>query len=122
MFNRSPVGKYHILVCGTTPCMLCGARTLSAAIKEHLSIDYGQTTPVSQGSAALHQRSPCAKLAMSASLIRQKAYLAGKTCTPARASCKLPSRSITQVTMTSGCTIPRLTINQQCLQHCHDII
>ncbi|CAK0787174.1 hypothetical protein CVIRNUC_010390 [Coccomyxa viridis] len=45
MFNRSPVGKYHILVCGTTPCMLCGARTLSAAIKEHLSIDYGQTTP-----------------------------------------------------------------------------
>ena len=53
MFNRSPVGKYHILVCGTTPCMLCGARTLSAAIKEHLSIDYGQTTPVSLGCAAL---------------------------------------------------------------------
>lgn len=47
MFNRSPVGKFHILVCGTTPCMLCGARTLSAAIKSHLSIDYGQTTPVS---------------------------------------------------------------------------
>ena len=59
MFNRSPMGKYHILVCGTTPCMLCGARTLSAAIKEHLSIDYGQTTPVSQGSAALHKLRPC---------------------------------------------------------------
>ena len=46
MFNRSPVGKYQILVCGTTPCMLCGARSLSAAIRDHLGIDYGQTTPV----------------------------------------------------------------------------
>ena len=117
MFNRSPVGKYHILVCGTTPCMLCGARTLSAAIKEHLSIDYGQTTPVSQGSAALHQRSPCAELAMSASLKRQKAYLAGKTCTIVQcaqaADCHLEASQ--QVTMTSGSSIPRLTINQQCL-------
>jgi len=28
--------------------MLCGSRKLSAVIKEHLAIDYGQTTPVSQ--------------------------------------------------------------------------
>ncbi len=46
MFNRSPMGRYHVMVCGTTPCMLCGARRLSAAIKQHLGIDYGQTTPV----------------------------------------------------------------------------
>ncbi|KAK9917341.1 hypothetical protein WJX75_003369 [Coccomyxa subellipsoidea] len=44
MFNRSPIGKYHIMVCGTTPCMLCGSRSISAAIKDHLKIDYGQTT------------------------------------------------------------------------------
>ena len=48
MFNRSPVGKYQVLVCGTTPCMLCGSRSLSAAIQDHLGIAYGQTTPVSQ--------------------------------------------------------------------------
>jgi NADH dehydrogenase (ubiquinone) flavoprotein 2 len=24
MFNRTPIGKYHIQVCGTTPCMLRG--------------------------------------------------------------------------------------------------
>ena len=22
MFNRSKIGKYHVMVCGTTPCML----------------------------------------------------------------------------------------------------
>ena len=26
MFNRSRVGKYHIQFCGTTPCMIRGAR------------------------------------------------------------------------------------------------
>ena len=46
MFNRSPVGKYQVLVCGTTPCMLCGSRNLSSAIQDHLGIAYGQTTPV----------------------------------------------------------------------------
>ena len=46
MFNRTPMGRYHVMVCGTTPCMLCGSRTISAAIKQHLSIDYGQTTKV----------------------------------------------------------------------------
>ena len=46
MFNRSPIGRYHVMVCGTTPCMLCGARRISAAIKQHLGIDYGQTTQV----------------------------------------------------------------------------
>ena len=30
MFNLSPVGRYHVQLCGTTPCMLCGAE----AIKE----------------------------------------------------------------------------------------
>ena len=33
-------------VCGTTPCMLQGARKIYAAIKERLGIDYGETTPV----------------------------------------------------------------------------
>ena len=25
MFNRSKMGKYHLMVCGTTPCMVRGA-------------------------------------------------------------------------------------------------
>lgn len=46
MFNRSKMGKYHVMVCGTTPCMLQGAKGIYKALKEHLGIDYGQTTPV----------------------------------------------------------------------------
>ena len=48
MFNRSKIGKYHVMVCGTTPCMLQGAKGIYKTLKEHLGIDYGQTTPVSQ--------------------------------------------------------------------------
>lgn len=44
MFNRSKIGKYHVMVCGTTPCMLQGAKGIYAALKQHLGIDYGQTT------------------------------------------------------------------------------
>eukprot|EP00887_Chlorella_sp_A99_P004613 scaffold4.g4613.t1 len=38
------IGKYHVMVCGTTPCMLQGAKGIYAALKQHLGIDYGQTT------------------------------------------------------------------------------
>ena len=31
MFNLSPVGKYHVQVCGTTPCMLRGSDDVLAA-------------------------------------------------------------------------------------------
>jgi hypothetical protein len=47
MFNRSVVGKFHVMVCGTTPCMLNGARTIYKALSDHLGIGYGDTTPVS---------------------------------------------------------------------------
>lgn len=46
MFNRSKVGKYHVMVCGTTPCMLAGSRTIQAAVSEHLGIGNGDTTEV----------------------------------------------------------------------------
>lgn len=51
MFNRSKMGKYHVMVCGTTPCMLQGAREIYQTLKQHLGVDYGQTTSV--GSADL---------------------------------------------------------------------
>ncbi len=49
MFNRSPMGKYHLMVCGTTPCMLQGAKGIYQAIQKHLGISYGQTTEVGGG-------------------------------------------------------------------------
>lgn len=44
MFNRSPMGKYHLMVCGTTPCMLQGAKGIYETLKKHLGVEYGQTT------------------------------------------------------------------------------
>lgn len=44
MFNRTKMGKYHVMVCGTTPCMLQGAKGIYKTIQDHLGISYGQTT------------------------------------------------------------------------------
>ena len=41
------MGKYHVMVCGTTPCMLNGSRTIYKALTDHLGIGFGDTTPVS---------------------------------------------------------------------------
>ena len=44
MFNRSPVGKYHIQICTTTPCMLCDSTGILNTIREKLGIEVGETT------------------------------------------------------------------------------
>jgi NADH-quinone oxidoreductase subunit E len=44
MFNMVPVGKYHVQVCGTTPCMLRGSDDVIAACKNR-GITKGHTTP-----------------------------------------------------------------------------
>jgi NADH dehydrogenase (ubiquinone) flavoprotein 2 len=44
MFNRQPVGKYHLLVCGTTPCMLRGSREIEEALLKHLNVTRGEVT------------------------------------------------------------------------------
>ena len=44
MFNRVKVGKYFIQLCGTTPCMACGAEEIASTIQEHLNIKDGETT------------------------------------------------------------------------------
>ena len=43
MFNLAPVGKYHVQVCGTTPCMLRGSDEVFAACKSR-GLKKGQTT------------------------------------------------------------------------------
>ena len=37
MYNLSPVGKYFIQVCTTTPCMIRGAKKITEACKKHIS-------------------------------------------------------------------------------------
>jgi NADH-quinone oxidoreductase E subunit len=44
LFNLKPVGKYHVQICGTTPCMLRGSEDLKHVCKRFLGIDYGETT------------------------------------------------------------------------------
>ena len=44
MFNRTRVGKYHLQMCGTTPCQLRGAREVIQAIKDHANIEMDGTS------------------------------------------------------------------------------
>ncbi|KAL6007318.1 hypothetical protein ACLOJK_032815 [Asimina triloba] len=38
------VGKYHLLVCGTTPCMIRGSREIEEALLKHLGVKRNQVT------------------------------------------------------------------------------
>eukprot|EP01097_Dermamoeba_algensis_P001001 TRINITY_DN1373_c0_g1_i1.p1 TRINITY_DN1373_c0_g1~~TRINITY_DN1373_c0_g1_i1.p1 ORF type:complete len:270 (-),score=42.03 TRINITY_DN1373_c0_g1_i1:109-918(-) len=44
MYIRKPIGKYHIQVCTTTPCMLCNGYAILEAVKTKLGVDVGGTT------------------------------------------------------------------------------
>ncbi|XP_043691977.1 NADH dehydrogenase [ubiquinone] flavoprotein 2, mitochondrial-like isoform X2 [Telopea speciosissima] len=44
MFNRTKVGKYHLLVCGTTPCMIRGSREIEEALLNHLGVKRNEVT------------------------------------------------------------------------------
>ena len=44
MFNLAPVGKYHIQLCGTTPCWLRGAEDIKKACINKLKINLDETT------------------------------------------------------------------------------
>tara|TARA_Y100000590_G_scaffold323305_1_gene366197 strand:+ start:621 stop:1229 length:609 start_codon:yes stop_codon:yes gene_type:complete len=39
MFNLSPVGKYFVQVCTTTPCMIRGAKKITDICKKYISIN-----------------------------------------------------------------------------------
>lgn len=45
LLPSSPIGKYHVMVCGTTPCRLAGAEAVHTALAQRLGVDYGETTP-----------------------------------------------------------------------------
>jgi NADH-quinone oxidoreductase subunit E len=44
MYNLAPVGRFHVQVCGTTPCMLRGSDDVMAACKNK-GLMKGKTTP-----------------------------------------------------------------------------
>ncbi len=44
MFNLKPIGKYHIELCKTLSCMLCGSKELKKHMKDTLGIEPGQTS------------------------------------------------------------------------------
>ena len=44
MFNRKPVGKYHIQFCVTTPCMLRGCDNIIHHTEAYLNVHMGGTT------------------------------------------------------------------------------
>jgi len=44
MYNLVPVGRYHVQVCGTTPCLLRGSDDVMAACKNRGMVK-GKTTP-----------------------------------------------------------------------------
>lgn len=44
MYNIAPIGRFHVQVCGTTPCMLRGSDDILAACKAR-GLHKGHTTP-----------------------------------------------------------------------------
>lgn len=44
MYNKKPVGRYHIQVCTNVSCMLLGAESLVDYLRKKLGIDVGETT------------------------------------------------------------------------------
>lgn len=45
LFHTQPIGKHHIQVCTSLPCLLKGAQGVVAQLKERLGIGVGETTP-----------------------------------------------------------------------------
>lgn len=45
MYNRRPVGKYHVQVCRNLSCSLMGAENLIEHVSRKLGIRVGETTP-----------------------------------------------------------------------------
>jgi len=44
MYNRRPVGRFHVQVCTNLPCWLRGSDDVVAAARDQLGIGFGETT------------------------------------------------------------------------------
>ncbi len=48
MYNREPMAKWHLQVCGTTPCQLCGSEKILSTLEKALGVAPGQPTADNQ--------------------------------------------------------------------------
>jgi NADH-quinone oxidoreductase subunit E len=53
MFQLQPIGKYHIQLCRTLSCMLCGSKTLQEHLQQRLGIKAGETSKDGQFTLSL---------------------------------------------------------------------
>ena len=74
MFNRTKVGKYHVMVCGTTPCMLRGSRDIEKALSEYMGVKKFETT--ADGTFTLGEME-CMGCCVNAPMIAVADYTAG---------------------------------------------
>lgn len=44
MFNMNPIGRHHLQLCGTTPCMLRGSDDVARACRDAAHVGFGQTS------------------------------------------------------------------------------
>ena len=44
MYNREKPGKFHLQICGTTPCQLCGSKEITKAIEDYTHTTLGHTS------------------------------------------------------------------------------
>jgi len=44
MYNKKPLGKYHLQVCHNISCAICGAENLIKYLQDQLNIKSGETT------------------------------------------------------------------------------
>lgn len=44
MYYKKPVGRYHVQICRTLSCMLCGARGLTGYVKGRLRLNPGEVS------------------------------------------------------------------------------
>ena len=45
MYKLKPTGKYHLKVCNSISCMLCGSASIVSYLEKKLNIKRGETTP-----------------------------------------------------------------------------
>jgi NADH-quinone oxidoreductase subunit E len=70
MFNLEPVGKFHLQVCGTTPCMLRGAEKLKGYCERKI----GPKAQVSQGGTFSWVEVECLGACVNAPMIQINDY------------------------------------------------
>jgi NADH-quinone oxidoreductase subunit E len=70
MFNLEPIGKYHLQICGTTPCMLRGAEKLKGYCERKI----GPKGQVSQGGTFSWVEVECLGACVNAPMIQINDY------------------------------------------------